>query len=141
MASGGKGYYATQAASASAQGWNAADFSGRSQRREAEGLLNDNDFAYAYTLTTISWLGSLAIMWPMTGCKPGRESRRACWPQGHKQLKATLRPAAPCEEDDLQEKNYARPSRSASMGWQTCRRIAEKKVQDRMQRRPQLTEW
>ena len=60
MASGGKGYYAAQAASSSssggdpAQGWNAAASLRQiaaqraGQWREAEGLQDDNNFAYAY---------------------------------------------------------------------------------------------
>ena len=61
MASGGKGYYAAQAAASSssggdpAPGWRAADSlmmiaaQQARQWRENEGLLDDNDFAYAYT--------------------------------------------------------------------------------------------
>ena len=61
MASGGKGYYAAQAAASSssggdlAPGWRAADSlmmiaaQRARQWREAEGLLDDDDFAYAYT--------------------------------------------------------------------------------------------
>jgi len=61
MASGGKGYYAAQAAASSssggdpAPGWRAADSlmmiaaQRARQWREGEGLLDDNDFAYAYT--------------------------------------------------------------------------------------------
>ena len=61
MASGGKGYYAAQAAASSssggdpAPGWRAADSlmmiaaQRARQWRENEGLLDDNDFAYAYT--------------------------------------------------------------------------------------------
>ena len=61
MASGGKGYYAAQAAASSssggdpAPGWRAADSllmitaQRARQWRESEGLLDDNDFAYAYT--------------------------------------------------------------------------------------------
>ena len=61
MASGGKGYYAAQAAASSlsggdpAPGWRAADslLMIAAQRvrewREGEGLLDDNDFTYAYT--------------------------------------------------------------------------------------------
>ena len=61
MASGGKGYYAAQAASSSssggdpAPGWRAADSlrmiaaQRAPQWRESESLLDDNDFAYAYT--------------------------------------------------------------------------------------------
>ena len=60
MASGGKGYYAAQAAASSssggdpASGWRAADSllmiaaQRARQWRESEGLLDDNDFAYAY---------------------------------------------------------------------------------------------
>lgn len=60
MASGGKAYYAAQAASSSssrgdpAPGWNAADSFRQvaaqraAQWREAEGLQDDNDFTYAY---------------------------------------------------------------------------------------------
>ena len=61
MASGGKGYYAAQAAASSSSGgdpdpgWRAADSlmmiaaQRARQWRENEGLLDDNDFAYAYT--------------------------------------------------------------------------------------------
>ena len=61
MASGGKGYYAAQAAASPssggdrAPGWRAADSllmiaaQRARQWRESEGLLEDNDFAYAYT--------------------------------------------------------------------------------------------
>ena len=61
MVSGGKGYYAAQAAASSssggdpAPGWRAADSlmmiaaQRARQWRENEGLLDDNDFAYAYT--------------------------------------------------------------------------------------------
>ena len=61
MASGGKGYYAAQAAASSssggdpAPGWRAADSlmmiaaQRARQWREGEGLLDDNDFAHAYT--------------------------------------------------------------------------------------------
>ena len=61
MASGGKGYYAAQAAASSssggdpAPGWRAADSlmmiaaQRARQWRENEGLLDDNDFSYAYT--------------------------------------------------------------------------------------------
>ena len=61
MASDGKGYYAAQAAASSssggdpAPGWRAADSllmiaaQRARQWRESEGLLEDNDFAYAYT--------------------------------------------------------------------------------------------
>ena len=61
MASGGKGYYAAQAAASSssggdpAPGWRAADslmmIAAQRARQwsENEGLLDDNDFAYAYT--------------------------------------------------------------------------------------------
>ena len=60
MASGGKVYCAAQAATSSssggdpAQGWNAADSLRQiaaqraAQWCEVEGLLDDNDFAYAY---------------------------------------------------------------------------------------------
>ena len=60
MASGGKGYYAAQAASSSASGgdpaqeWVPAESLRQvaeqrvAQWREAEGLQDDNDFAYAY---------------------------------------------------------------------------------------------
>lgn len=71
--------------------------SGRSQHSE---LPNDVKRRACWMTTTsptptsTRWLALQAIMWLMISCRPGQQSRRACWPQGLGQLKATLRVAA-----------------------------------------------
>ena len=68
--------------------------SGRSQHSE---LPNGVKWRACWMTTTsptptwTRWLALQAIMWLMISCRPGQQSRRACWPQGLGQLKATLR--------------------------------------------------
>ena len=96
MASGGKGYYAAQAASSSssaaggdpAPGWSAADSLRQlaaqraAQWREAEGLQEDNDFAYAFMDFDHKLLGWPAITWPTIGCESEPKWKKDSWLQG-----------------------------------------------------------
>ena len=103
MASGGKSYYAAQAAASSssgsdpAPGWKAAvsllmiAAQRARQWREAEGLLDDNDFAYAYTDydQVVGLAGSSRCL--MTGSRREQGWRRNSLQRGPKSLRTTLR--------------------------------------------------
>ena len=179
MVSGGKGYYAAQAASSSSNaagsdpvpGWSAADSLRQitsqtpAQWREAEGLQEDNDFAYAF-LDYDHVVGvaghHVADDWLRVRAKveEGLLAAGARVIEGNPKSTVTLQPARKTSfkkkpKATNVEKNYSEAiqkringmvSMFLGMGafkpagiltdslrseWkQTCRRIAEKKVQD-----------
>ena len=117
VASGGKGYYAAQAAASSssggdpAPGWRAADSllmiapQRARQWRESEGLLDDNDFAYAYTDydQVVGLAGHhVADDWLQTRARVEEEllAARAKVVEDNPKGSVTLRP---CSQDDLQK--------------------------------------
>ena len=104
MASGGKGYYAAQAASSSAAGggpapgWSAAGSLRQlaaqraAQWRDAEGLQEDNDFAYAFLdydqvvgVAGHHWV----ITWLMIGCESVHKLKKDSLQRGPASLRAT----------------------------------------------------
>ena len=175
MASGGKGYYAAQAAASSssggdpAPGWRAADSlkmiaaqrAHQWREPEAEGLLDDNDFAYAYT--DYDQVVGMAGHHVADDCLQTRarvEEELLGWGQSCRGQPQELSGPAPCPQDHLQEETHQRGQEhqrdraeedqrpgvhvsgygllqagiltdTLKAEWkQTCRRIAEKKVQD-----------
>ena len=122
MASGGKGYYAAQAAASSssggdlAPGWRAADSlmmiaaQRARQWREAEGLLDDDDFAYAYTDydQVVGLAGHhVADDWLQTRAR-GRRKPSCRWSQSRGGPPQGCRHSAPSAQDDLQEEAQSR---------------------------------